>query len=55
MLETSGEHLVRLAPGLLLEAPTYAIEVAALLPVSEEAERRPEHDVGMIAGVRLFF
>ncbi len=55
MLETSGEHLVRLAPGLLLEAPTYAIEVAALLPIAEEAQRRPEHDVGVIAGVRLFF
>lgn len=55
LYETSGEHLVRFAPGILLEAPNYAVEIAALLPVSEEARRRPEHGIGVIAGVRLFF
>ena len=53
--ETSGEWLARLAPGLLLEAPTYALELAVLLPVAEDVTRRPEHDVAVIAGVRLFF
>jgi hypothetical protein len=53
--ETSGEWLARIAPGVLLEAPTYALELAVLLPVAEEARRRPEHGVAVIAGVRLFF
>lgn len=54
-IETSGEHLVQLAPGLLWEAPSYALELAVLLPVAEDARRRPEHDLGIIAGVRFFF
>ena len=53
--ETSGERLVQLAPGLLLEAPNYALELVVLLPVDEVARRRPEHEFGIIAGVRLFF
>ncbi len=53
--ETSGESMFRLAPGFLIEAPSYAIEVALLLPVAEEADRRPEHDLAVIAGLRVFF
>lgn len=53
--ETSGEGMFRLAPGVLVEAPNYALEFAVLLPVAEDVEQRPEHDIAIIAGFRVFF
>ena len=55
MLETSGDAMVRLAPGILLEAPTYALEAVLLIPVAEDATRRPDHELAIAAGFRLFF
>lgn len=57
---TGGEHEVLLSPGLLLEAPTYAVELGVQLPISSEtsdraADGRPELRVGIVAGLRLIF
>jgi hypothetical protein len=57
---TGGEHEVLLSPGLLLEAPTYAVELGLQLPISSEtsdstADARPELRLGIVAGLRLIF
>lgn len=50
-----GAHEVLLSPGLLLEAPTYAIELGVQLPVSSDGDGRPELRLGVLAGLRLLF
>jgi hypothetical protein len=52
---TGGEHEVLLSPGLLLEAPTYAVELGVQLPVASEVGDRPELRLGLVAGIRLIF
>jgi len=56
---TAGQHEVVLAPGLLIEAPTYAIELGVALPLAEDLEgdrgAAPGLDFALLAGVRLLF
>ncbi|MFM2164180.1 MAG: hypothetical protein RL325_617 [Planctomycetota bacterium] len=52
---TGGEHEVLLSPGLLIEAPTYAVELGFGVPVSQDAVHAPELDFMLLAGLRLLF
>ncbi|MCH2101533.1 MAG: hypothetical protein MK209_06390 [Planctomycetes bacterium] len=51
----SGNTEAWLSPGLLYEAPDFAIELSFMVPVSEDVEGRPERDYGVLAGLRLLF
>jgi len=44
-----------IAPGLLYEAPDFALELSLLLPIWQETGERPESDYGVLAGLRLLF
>lgn len=50
-----GEHEVLLSPGLLLEAPSYALEFGLQVPLSEERVNAPELRLGLLLGLRLIF
>lgn len=50
-----GEHEVLLSPGLLIEAPTYALEFGCSLPLSEDLDGVPRLDFALLAGLRLLF
>ena len=52
---TGGQYEVLLAPGLLIEAPTYAVELGVQLPVESAGGGRPELRLGLLAGLRLLF
>jgi hypothetical protein len=54
-LTVGGEHEVLLSPGLLLEAPTYAIEIGLQLPLSQDLNHAPELRLGVLLGVRILF
>ena len=44
-----------LSPGLLLEAPTYALEFGLQVPVSQELDHAPELRLGLLIGIRLIY
>ncbi len=46
---------VWLAPGLLYEAPDFALELSVMLPASQDVAGRPERDYGVMVGLRLLF
>jgi len=50
-----GDREVLFAPGLLVEAPTYAVELGVQLPIAQEGSDRPEIDLGIFAGLRLLY
>lgn len=50
-----GDREVLLSPGLLIEAPDYAIEAGVQLPLSQRENGRPEVDLGFFAGIRLIY
>ncbi|MFN5495726.1 MAG: hypothetical protein ACK5C3_03995 [bacterium] len=52
---TGGEHEVLLSPGLLLEAPTYALELGLQLPISQDLVHAPDLRFGLLLGLRLIF
>lgn len=52
---TGGEHEVLLSPGLLLEAPEFAVELGLQLPVSESRVNAPDLRLGVLLGLRLIF
>lgn len=52
---TGGEHAVLLSPGLLLEAPTYAVELGLQVPLSQDLVHAPELRLGLVLGLRLIF
>jgi hypothetical protein len=55
ILTTGGDHEILLSPGLLLEAPTYAVELGMQVPVSERRTNAPEFRLGLVLGLRLIF
>lgn len=55
VVTTGGEHELLLSPGLLIEAPTYAVELGCSVPLSEDLERAPRLDFAVLAGLRLLF
>ena len=44
-----------LSPGLLLEAPNYAIELGLQVPVIEDSQDRPALRLALVVGLRLLF
>ena len=52
---TGGAHELVLSPGLLVEAPTFAIELGAGIPLSEDSGGAPRLDFALLAGLRLLF
>lgn len=44
-----------LSPGLLYEAPDFALEFSLLIPASQDVAGRPERDYGVMVGLRLLF
>ena len=56
---TGGQYEVLLAPGLLIEAPTYAIELGVSIPLAEDLAgprgTAPSLDFALLAGLRLLF
>ena len=50
-----GEHELLLSPGLLIEAPNYAIELGVGIPLSEELASAPKLEFALLAGLRLLF
>jgi hypothetical protein len=50
-----GEYEVLLSPGLLLEAPNFALEFGLQLPIAEDRENAPEMRLGLLLGLRLIF
>ena len=52
---TGGEHDILLSPGLLLEAPTYAVELGLQLPIAQDTVDRPALRLGVVLGLRLLF
>ena len=52
---TSGAHEVMLSPGLLIEAPTYAVELGVGIPLSMDVDPAPAVEFAFLAGVRLLF
>lgn len=55
LFTTGGRHEVLLSPGLLLEAPDYAVEIGVQLPLSVDSGDRPEVELALILGLRLLF
>lgn len=55
LYETSGDVEMLLAPGLMYEAPGFAVEVSVGLPVYQRLERRPRTDVMLGVGVRFIW
>ena len=52
---TGGAHEVMLSPSLLIEAPTYAIELGVGIPLSMEVDAAPQVEFAFLAGLRLLF
>ncbi|MBL0921522.1 MAG: transporter [Phycisphaerales bacterium] len=55
LYEVSGDNEVFLAPGLMYEGRSWALEASVQLPVWQDIDHRPERDFVVILGLRLFF
>lgn len=55
LAETNGDAEAFFAPGLLYEAPRFAIEAGVQVPIAQDLRHRPEREVLITAGVRLLF
>jgi len=55
LYETNGDTEVFIAPGLLYEAPTFALELSVSIPVHQSLDERPEAQYSIGVGVRFLF
>ncbi len=55
LYETNGDSEAFLAPGLLYEAPRFAVEATVQLPVAQNLHSRPERGFVVTLGLRLLF
>lgn len=53
--EVNGDNEVLLGPGLLFEAPGFAVEFSAGLPVACDVSSRPRQDLVLSLGFRILF
>ena len=53
--ETNGDNELLVAPGVLYEARTYALEASVQLPLWQELDHRPETEFTVTIGLRLLF
>lgn len=52
---TGGHRELLLSPGLLIEAPTFAVEIGAGIPLDEAVGRAERLDFSLLLGLRLLF
>ncbi len=55
LYETNGDHELRLSPGIMYEATTWAFELGTQIPVWQELDDRPEPEFGVTLGLRFSF
>ncbi len=55
LYETNGDSEAFIAPGLLYEAPNFAIEATVQVPVAQDLHSRPERAFVVTLGIRLLF
>lgn len=53
--ETNGDYETLVSPGLLVEAQTWAAEIAFRLPISQQLEHRAELDWALTVGLRFTY
>jgi hypothetical protein len=53
--ETNGDTELFLSPGLLYEAPRFALELSVSIPVHQGLDHRPEPEYSVGVGVRFLF
>ncbi len=53
--ETDGQWEMLVTPGVLIEAPRWALELGVQLPLVQRVDERPELRVAIVAGVRFLF
>lgn len=53
--ETNGDLQVFLSPGILYEAPRFALEAAIQIPVYQDVDHRAESTFGFVLGLRILF
>ena len=53
--ETNGDTEVFVSPGLLYEAPSFALEASVSIPVHQDLDHRPEPEYSVAVGVRFLF
>lgn len=55
LYETNGDNEVLLAPGLLYEARTFALEATVGVPIHQDVRRRHENQLIVTLGLRILF
>ena len=55
MYETNGDHEILLAPGVMYEARSFAVELSVQLPLLQEIDHRPKTDFTVTLGLRMLF
>jgi hypothetical protein len=53
--ETNGDSELFISPGLLYEAPRFALELSVSIPVYQDLDHRPEPEYSVAVGVRFLF
>ena len=53
--ETNGDSEIFLSPGILYEAPRFALEAAVQIPVWQQVDERPETKFSVLFGLRILF
>lgn len=53
--ETNGDTEIFISPGLLYEAPTFALEASVQIPLYQQLDRRAEARYTLVLGVRFLF
>ncbi|MEM9348403.1 MAG: hypothetical protein AAGB26_17580 [Planctomycetota bacterium] len=53
--ETNGDYETLLSPGILIEAQTWAAEIAVRLPINQQVDHRAELDWALTFGLRFTF
>ncbi len=55
LYETNGDTEIFLSPGILYEAPRYALEASVQIPVYREVNHRAETLISVVLGIRILF
>lgn len=55
LYETNGDLQMFLSPGILYEAPRFALEAAIQIPIYQDVDHRAESTFGFVLGLRILF
>ncbi|MEM6551664.1 MAG: transporter [Planctomycetota bacterium] len=53
--ETNRDTELLIAPGLMLEGPTYAVGLSVALPLAQDLDHRPEPELSLLLELRFLF